>query len=68
MVAATVMQCEHSPYGGIQWLLVNPEMCSIGRCAPHCNAASMWHRVFFVVFDFLSLIIIAKDYRMVHMI
>jgi hypothetical protein len=35
MAATAVMRCEHLPNGGIQWLLLKPGMCFIGRCAPH---------------------------------
>ncbi len=42
LAAAGAMRCRHSPNGCIQWLLVKPGMCSIGRCAPHCTAPSAW--------------------------
>jgi hypothetical protein len=42
MAAVVAMRCEHSPDGGIQWLRVKPWMCSIGRSAPRCTAASAW--------------------------
>jgi hypothetical protein len=44
--------------GGIQWLLVKPGMCSIGRWVPHHTTASVIKiarkfTAFFVVVDFL---------------
>jgi hypothetical protein len=57
--AAAAMHCEHSPNGGIQWLLEKPWMCSIG------NVPRIVHRIrmvieitinlpsFFIVVDFL---------------
>ena len=60
MGAAAMMQCKHSPEGGIQWLLVKPRVCSIWRCDPHRTAASAWQSkspafdvYFFVVNNFV---------------
>jgi hypothetical protein len=34
LAAAGTIRSEWSPDGGVQWLLVKPWSCCIGRCAP----------------------------------
>jgi hypothetical protein len=42
MAAARAIRRRHSTNGGIQWLRVKPQMCSIGQYTQHFIAASAW--------------------------
>ena len=54
-VGVGAIRLRHLPDSGIQWLRVKPWMCSIGRCAPCCTAASPWpSKLLLICLHFLS--------------
>jgi hypothetical protein len=74
LAAAGAMRCRHLPDGGIQWLLVKPEMCFIGKCVPNSTTASAWPSKLPAIRLHFSLLLIsllattiANAHVMVHM-